>query len=328
MTKGLAIAMSRSRLNLILATLLALNLVGPYPRAMAAEPPAATPVPEGLVSYKDLLARPHGAPDGRIAYGPAPQQYGDLWLPRGPGRHPVVVVLHGGCWLASLPSTELMDPMAEDLRNRGYAVWNLAYRRVGEAGGGYPGTFTDVGAGLDLLRTLARTHPLDLERVVVIGHSAGGHLAAWAVARDRLSRQSPLHVRHPLPLRGAVSLAGIPDLEFARNDGLAACDGPPTIDGLVGAASRPSQDVYADTSPARLLPFKRGMVMLSGALDPIVPPHYGLDFAARALNAGMPVQHRILPGAAHFELIDPKSAAWADVLTAIRATLKPPRPHG
>lgn len=315
--------MSRTFRSVIAATLLALMASGPYSAAMAADPPAATPVPKGLVSYKDLLARPHVSPDARIAYGAAPQQYGDLWLPKGQGKHPVVVILHGGCWLASLPSTELMDPMAQDLRGRGYAVWNLAYRRVGEPGGGYPGTFSDVAAGIDFLKTLQARRHLDLNRVVVVGHSAGGHLAAWAIARDRISAASPLHTPHPLRLRGAVSLAGIPDLEFARKDGLAACDGPPTIDGLVGAASRPGQDPYADTSPARLLPFKTGMEMLTGALDPIVPPHYGLDFAARAVDAGTPVQHHTLPGAGHFELIDPKAKAWTEVLAAIHLVSTP-----
>ncbi len=306
----------------LLVSALALGVGAAYSVAMAADAPAATPVPKGLVSYKDLLARPHATPTARLTYGPAPQQYGDLWLPKGPGKHPVIVLIHGGCWLASLPSTELMDPMAQDLQDRGYAVWNLAYRRVGEAGGGYPGTFTDVAAGIDFLWTLEEARHLDLTRVVAVGHSAGGHLAAWAIARDRLPASSPLHKAHSLSLRGAVSLAGILDLEFARKDGLEPCGGPPTIDSLVGAAERTAKDVYADTSPSHMLPFSTPVTLLTGALDPIVPPRYAGDFAPKAQAAGSMVSHQTLPGAGHFELIDPKSKAWADVVAAIRVTLE------
>lgn len=278
-------------------------------------PPAATPAPPGLITYAELLARPHGAADLVHRYGPHPEQVAELWRPRPPAPletlAPPVVLLHGGCWLAALPSLELMRPMAEALAAQGYAVWNLAYRRLGEAGGGYPGTFADVAAGVEALAAQAETFGLDLSRLVLAGHSAGGQLAVWAAQRPSLPPQSPLHAAHPLRPRGVVSLAGINDLQAYAAHGPDACGGPGTIDALVAAETR--TDPFADTSPARLAP-PAGLRVLSGALDPIVPPRFGEAFAAH-----MGVKPETLPGAGHFELIDPQSAAWPAVAAAIAA---------
>ena len=293
-----------------LAGLLASTACAPLPVFNA---PVETRSP---VTFSQLLARPRAAADLRIAYGPDALQFGELWLPRGAGRHPVIVLIHGGCWRADLPGTELMDYMAADLRDRGYAVWNLEYRRIGHPGGGYPGTFQDIAAGLDHLRAIAPRHRLDLRRVAVSGHSAGGHLALWAAARDRLPADSPLGVADPLPIRGVVSLAGIADLEAYRQTGPDACGGPSTIDGLVGVQQPGGRDVFADTSPPALLPLGDRQVVISGALDPIVPPRFGEDYATAAAARGDPARSVVLEGAGHFELIDPTSAAWPRVAKA------------
>ncbi len=293
-----------------LAGLLASTACAPLPVFNA---PVETRAP---ITFSQLLARPRAAADLRIAYGPDALQFGELWLPRGAGRHPVIVLIHGGCWRADLPGTELMDYMAADLRDRGYAVWNLEYRRIGHPGGGYPGTFQDVAAGLDHLRAIAPRHRLDLRRVAVSGHSAGGHLALWAAARDRLPADSPLRVADPLPIRGVVSLAGIADLEAYRQTGPDACGGPSTIDGLVGVQQPGGRDVFADTSPPALLPLGDRQVVISGALDPIVPPRFGEDYATAAAARGDPARSVVLEGAGHFELIDPTSAAWPRVAKA------------
>lgn len=293
-----------------LAGLLASTACAPPPTRIA---PVETRAP---ITFSQLLAQPRAAADQRIAYGPDALQFGELWLPRGRGRHPVIVLIHGGCWRADLPGTELMDYMAADLRDRGYAVWNLEYRRIGHPGGGYPGTFQDIAAGLDHLRAIAPQHRLDLRRVAVSGHSAGGHLALWAAARDRLPVESPLRTANPLPIRGVVSLAGIADLDAYRQTGPDACGGPSTIDGLVGVQQPGGRDVFADTSPPALLPLGDRQVVMSGALDPIVPPRFGEDYAAAAAARGDPARSVVLEGAGHFELIDPTSASWPRVVSA------------
>ena len=157
-----------------------------------------------------------------------------------------------------------MAYLAGDLVGRGFAVWNLEYRRIGEAGGGYPGTFLDVAKGVDYLRVLAPRYDLDLRHVVLVGHSAGGHLALWAAARPRLPAASPLFTPDPLRVSGVLSLAGIGDLAAFRESGGDVCGGPSTIDALVGADRRPAPARYADTSPAALLSGRPPQVIVSG----------------------------------------------------------------
>lgn len=274
------------------------------------------------ITFRQLLDQPRQSADRHIAYGADPLQFGELWLPKSGDLHPVIVLIHGGCWRADLPGTELMDYMAADLRDRGYAVWNLEYRRIGHPGGGYPGTFQDVAAGIDHLRVLAPQYHLDLRRVAVSGHSAGGHLALWAAARDQLPATSPLRTADPLPIRGAVSLAGIADLNSYRETGPDACGGPSTIDSLVGIQETDGRDVFADTSPPALLPLGDRQVVVSGALDPIVPPRFGQAYATAAASAGDPATSVVLEGAGHFELIDPTSTVWPGILTAYSDLLR------
>lgn len=272
------------------------------------------------ITFSDLLSRERAAASAHIAYGDDALQFGELWLPEGPGPHPVAILIHGGCWLAELPGLEMMDYAAEDLRRSGVAVWNLEYRRIGHAGGGYPGTFLDIAHGVDHLRALAAPYALDLDRVVVSGHSAGGHLAVWTVARGKLPTTSPLHSATPLLMRGAVALAGIIDLAAYHAEGPDECGGPGTIDSLVGAAER-SGDAYADTSPPRLLPLGARQVVISGDLDHIVPSAFGRAYGAAAAQAGDLVDVIDMPGAGHFELIDPTSPAWPRIKTEIERLL-------
>jgi acetyl esterase/lipase len=270
----------------------------------------------GLISYKDLLARPHGARDVKLTYGAAPEQFVELWLPRSAGPHPVILLVHGGCWLAELPGLEMMDPMAEALRDHGYAVWNIEYRRVGAQGGGYPETFDDAAAAADLMRGKAAQYHLDLKKVIAVGHSAGGHLAMWLAARAHLPTDSLLPKTNPLAITAVVSLAGILDLKGYREDG-AACGGAPTVDGITGAAHRTGQDPYADTAPQALLPIGGRQAVISGGQDHIVPEHWRLSYVAAAEAAGDKPISLGIPAAGHFELIDPKSAAWPQIQAVI-----------
>ena len=273
------------------------------------------------ISFSDLLSRPRAAADLRIAYGEDPLQFGDLWLPHGPGPHRLVVMIHGGCWRADLPGLELMDYACADLRAHGVAVWNIAYRRIGHEGGGFPGTFLDVGMAIDHLRRLAAPHGLDLSRMAFSGHSAGGHLAVWALGRSRLAPTSPLYAADPLSARGAAPLAGIIDLAAYHDHGPDECGGPGVIDALVGAGARDVADTYADTSPPRLLPLGAPQTVISGALDHIVPSAFGAAYGRAAANAGDAVQVIDFEGAGHFELIDPTSQAWPRIRAELVALL-------
>jgi acetyl esterase/lipase len=273
---------------------------------------------QASASYQELLARQRPPPDAHIAYGKDPLQYGDLYMPKADAPHPVVVLIHGGCWLGALPGPELMAPMIEPLRAKGFAVWNIEYRRLGQPGGGYPGTFLDAGAAIDALRLIAPGHRLDLNHIVVVGHSAGGHLAAWVAARPRIAKTSALYSLTPLTVRGVVSLSGILDLEAYRATGPSACGGPATIDGLVGAR----RDPFADTSPAALLPLGVHQWIMSGGSDRIVPPSFGHAYARRARDAGDPVEDIEIPAAGHFDMIDPQAPAWGPIMTAIEKAAK------
>lgn len=287
---------------------------------------------QSLLTYKDLLARKSALADRRIAYGPDPLQFGELWLPSRSRRARLVVVIHGGCWQAALPGLELMNGLAEDLRRRGYAVWNVEYRRLGHTGGGYPGTFEDVGRAIDFLRVISRTDHLDLGHVVVLGHSAGGHLALWAAGRQRLPPDSPLHVQSPLRIGGVVTLAGINDLEAYRASGPDACGGPTTVERLTGADGRPAGTAYSDTSPVELLPIGTRQTIVSGALDPIVPAAFGSDYVRRAQAEGDAVAELVFPHAGHFELIDATTPEWRIIARAVRRMARgqwrSPRPTG
>lgn len=268
------------------------------------------------ISWRDLLDRPREAADERIEYGEGEEQYGELWLPDGSGPHPLVIMVHGGCWNAQIPGTILQDQLNADLKQRGYAVWNITYPRVGHDTGGYPGTFQSVAAAVDHVRVLAEDHPVDLTRTVIMGHSAGGHLALWAGARDRLDIGLLRPADQDPFIPGAViTLAGINDLALYNAEGPGRCGEPDIVNALVSAETRTNP--LADTSPAEWLPLGVEQVILSGELDPIVPASLGVAYADRAEEAGDPVKEITLEEAGHFELIDPTAPAWAVILREI-----------
>jgi acetyl esterase/lipase len=269
-----------------------------------------------LMDWPDLLGRPLPRADQRIAYGPGQTQFGELWVPPTPGPHPLVIMIHGGCWQARVAKLSIMNYAADDLRRRGVAVWNIEYRGVDQAGGGYPGTFLDVAAAADVLRIVGPGRSLDLRRVVVVGHSAGGHLAAWLAARRRLPPASPLASRDPLPIAGVVSLGGLPDLKADRAATDAAC-GAAVVDMLAGTPSASRPEVYADTSPAERLPLGVPEAVVNGAEDPVAPPWLGQSYAKRLRAVGDPVTFVDVPDTGHVELIAPGSAAWSRAVTLI-----------
>lgn len=275
-----------------------------------------------FISFRTVLERPaRPEADLKITYGPGPQQYGELWLPKDkPGPHPVVLMIHGGCWRADLPGPELLAWQADALRKEGLAVWSITYRRLGHEGGGYPGTFQDVAAGADHLAKIAGNFKLDLKRVVTTGHSAGGHLALWLPARKNLPANSPLKSDSPLAIHGAVPVAGVGDLAYGADYVGAAC-GPDTIPGLVKEKDR-GKEAWADTSPAALLPLGIPVTMVSGLYDPIVAPAHARRYQMLAGRKNDKVSLQTLDEAGHFEIISPWTPAGAAVVKTIVELVK------
>lgn len=275
------------------------------------------PAAAQFLGFRNVLERA-GRPqaDLRINYGPGEQQFGELWLPRGkPGPHPVVLMIHGGCWRADLPGPELLAWQADALRNEGLAVWSITYRRLGHEGGGYPGSFQDVAAGADHLKKLAASFKLDLQRVVTTGHSAGGHFALWLAARRNIPAGSALKSAEPLAVHAAVPVAGVGDLAYGATFTGAAC-GADTVANLVDQKGR-GADAWRDTSPAALLPLGIPQVMVSGLYDPIVAPAQARRWQMLASKQGDRVTLRTLDESGHFEIISPWTPAGSAVVKAI-----------
>jgi acetyl esterase/lipase len=263
-------------------------------------------------------ARSSSIPAIQLHYGSEPLQFGELYIPNGHGPHPVVILIHGGFWRARY-GLSLMTGLARDLAERGIAAWNIEYRRIGDVGGGWPGTLQDVACAADYLRTIASTYSLDTERVVAVGHSAGGHLALWLAARARLTKDNPLTVNDtPLPLKGVISLAGAMDLEYVwqlhlSNDAAAE---------LLGGTPGEVPERYAAASPAALLPLGVSQVLIHGTADANVPLTVSQVYARKAKKAGDSVTLIELPNAEHFVVIDPHSAAWELIVGEIQKLRK------
>jgi acetyl esterase/lipase len=254
------------------------------------------------------------------AYGTAEElQFGVLYLPQQTTTSnplPTVVLIHGGFW-RNFYGLSLMEKPSEDLVQRGYAVWNIEYRRVGEKGGGWPGTLQDVGNALDYLTTLATRYPLDLQRVITVGSSAGGHLSLWSAARQRIPSDSILAAKNPLKLKGAISLAGAVDLEHTwqlQSGNNAAGD-------FIGGDPMTYPARYAVASPAALLPLGVPQVLVHGTADDVVPLIISQNYVAKAQAAGDNATLIEVPGADH-NLIDTAAPNWTEItLNAIQQLL-------
>ncbi len=287
------------------------------PLALAAcavtTPPTPAVSTAALMTWPDLLERPRPAPSATIAYGKDPLQVVDLWLPRGAGPHPTVLMVHGGCWTTEIADRSIMNWIADDLAKRGIAVWNIDYRGVDRPGGGYPGTFLDAAAATDALRGHAARYNLDIAPLVATGHSAGGHLALWLAARARLPATSKLRTPDPQKITGVVSLGGLPDLEEAARAPGSGC-GTEVIAQLTGGN-------FADTSVPRLAPLGIPQVLVNGRQDRIIPTAYAEGYAAPMRAAGDSVAVRMLDATGHVELIAPDTAAWKVAVEEIERLL-------
>ena len=306
-----------------LALLLGLTLAGCAVTTAASDPPE-------LMVWPDLLERPRPQPTASVRYGDQALQMVDVWVPQGTGPHPTVLMVHGGCWQSDIADRRIMNWIADDLRNRGIAVWNIDYRGVDRPGGGYPGTFLDVAAAADALRSHAPRYNLDLSRLVATGHSAGGHLALWLAARSAVNRRppdpliprdSPILSSDPLQIDAVVSLGGLQDLEAAAVPPGSGC-GLEVIEKLVGPPTLSSRNVFADTSVPRLAPLGIAQVLVNGLQDRIIPSAYAEGYAAPMRASGDAVRVRMIDRTGHIELIAPESEAWAVAVEEIERELR------
>ncbi len=283
---------------------------------------ATKPVGRSMISYDELSGAPAPAGGERIVYGSDPLQFGVLRLPSGTKSAPVVVLMHGGCWRSAF-DLGYMAHAAAALTAAGYATWTIEFRRLGDAGGGWPGTFADVAMATDHVRALATAHArLDTTRVVLAGHSAGGQLALWSASRaaDRSHDELPSGAT-PLRVSGVVSLSGITDLaDYGRRPG--ACNSAVTP--LMGGTPAEQRARYRAVSPAERIPIGVPMRLVHGGEDTIVPVEQVRRFTDQARAAGDRVVLDVVAGAGHFDLVAPQSIAWATVIGAVRALVPTP----
>jgi acetyl esterase/lipase len=291
----------------------------------------ATVLPCSLVQAQirpdALLAEKVPDADHRLTYGSDPLQFGELRLPKSKGPYPVAMLVHGGCWADHLPrldpratTYELVRPVAAALTDAGIATWNVEYRRVGNPGGGWPGTFQDISAATDFLKKIGPTYDLDLTRVVVVGHSSGGQLVLWIAARAKLPPSSVIYTKDPLKIKAVVDIDGPPDLASTLPFESKVCPTPAVTDFLGGTpAERP--DAYRDGSAQSFLPLGVPQQIVVGGLLRGVSESV-TSYERLAKEKGDSVTILPLEGANHFDMLKPDSLYGKALIQAIRDQTK------
>jgi acetyl esterase/lipase len=270
----------------------------------------ADPAPTEIMTAAALADFPEPEADHVIAYGDDPLQFGELRLPDGDGPFPVIVFIHGGCWMSEYDIAHSRK-LADAFPQHGIASWSLEYRRIGDPGGAWPGTFDDIEAGYAHLSALIEQYHLDPARVIVAGHSAGGHLALWIA--QRIEEQQPAGIIRP---SGVLGLAPAPDLEYLAEHG--TCDN--AAKKLMGGSPEEVPEHYAAGSVANRIPQTTPQVAVVGKYDETWRP-VGVRYARAASEQGAPIKVIDAQESGHFEMIDPDSSTFPLVLDAARQLL-------
>lgn len=248
---------------------------------------------------EDILSRQPPKADLRVAYGSDPNQFIDLRLPARGKPQPLAINIHGGFWRAKY-NLDHAGHLCAALTAKGVATANVEYRRVGNEGGGWPGTFADLRSACQFLIQNAQKHNLDASRVIVMGHSAGGQLALCLAA-------------HEPSIQGVVSLAGVVDLQHAyqlhlSNDAVVE---------FLGGTPTEVPDHYREADPMQLSITRARQWLIHGSADDTVPPGFSRDYVGRKKkrtgNENEDVHLLEISAADHFDLIDPASKAWRQV---------------
>jgi acetyl esterase/lipase len=263
---------------------------------------------------REVLSRPAPPPDTTLHYGELPEHVADVYVPDArDDKNTLVIVVHGGFWRSQYDRAHVR-PLSHALAVVGCTVASVEFRRTGQPGGGWPGTFDDVAAAIDVVPTLlSDVLGVDFPRRVLLGHSAGGHLVTWAASRPSLPTASPWF-RPDAGADHVVDLAGVCDLRRAHAMGL---DDDATGT-LMGGRPDDVPERYAVADPAVLLP-AAPVVVVHGTEDDRVPVAVSQSYAEAMAAAGAADRVRLieLAGVEHFGLIDPLSAAWPAVLEAL-----------
>lgn len=266
-----------------------------------------------IMAWRDLLGRTRPAPDATMAYGDNRLQVVDVWRPKEPGSHPAVIMIHGGCWQSAVADRTIMNWIADDLRSHGVGVWNIEYRGV-DTGGGMPQTYEDVAAAADLLAAKGSAFGFRQDgRQIVIGHSAGGHLALWLGRRDALAKTDSLRGRRPIKIELAISQGGLPDLRAQSTLADHGC-------GADGAKAM-ARGEFARTSPPEMPPGDAHELLFNNERDKIAPPSFGAAYLAANASRGARVEMVTTADEGHVELIAPESVSWTRQRDAILRAL-------
>jgi len=265
-----------------------------------------------LLTAEDYIRFPVVEPDHRYSYGKDSQQFGELYLPAStPSSYlRAIILIHGGGYRA-MYDLKPMGSVARALADDGFAVWNIEYRRAGN-GGDFPHMFLDVGAAADHLKRLADRHSLDLDSVLSVGHSAGGHLALWLAGRHKAPAASPLYAAEGLPIAGVVALAPIADIRFAVEKELSS----DALELVMGGGPELVPANYDAGSPSDLLPLGRPQAHIVGTEDVAIMNNVKRYLAA-ARSAGDKAQLIEAPRVGHFEIVSTGAPAFRMVREAI-----------
>ncbi|MFA7439791.1 MAG: alpha/beta hydrolase [Sphingomonadaceae bacterium] len=290
-----------------LAVLLLAQLPAMPALAQSGQPPLPT-----LMTARAIAALPAAKPDKILRYGESAAQKIELFLPRkreADARLPVVALLGDSCFRREKAQPELLRAAAAAFIAKGFAVWSVDYRHIDEEGGGFPGTLTDVGAALNLIRAEAESHHLDADRVVLFGHGTGGWLALWAAGRHQLATENPSRGANPLRPQGMLLAGGFTDL---------AAQGPLIDlhcgDGTVAGLSAGGEEAAPEMA---LPPTRVPAILLHGIYDDRAFPAIGLAHARRARKTGDLAEIQLAPNAGHYEVIAPGTRAFSQALAAV-----------
>ncbi len=255
-----------------------------------------------VMGWADLRRRPLPVPDATLSYGNDPLNVVDIWQPEGEVSTPVVIMIHGGCWKTRVAERNLMNWIADDLRQHGVGVWNIEYRGT-DTNGGYPTTYRDVGLAADLLREKGQDYGLRTDKVIAIGHSSGGHLALWLGNRTSLPSSEPLRGANPIEIDLVISQGGLPDLAAGGRRNGHPCG--------TNAPRRMAGPNLAITSPPEMKPGRTRQVLFNNTLDGVAPPQYARAYVSKMAARNVAVGLTVTPAEGHVELIAPESASWS-----------------